>query len=44
MADVEKWDQKKIMHYFNDKQAFEKYYTNVSKEISQLFVLFYEEI
>ena len=32
MADVEKWDQKKIMHYFNDKQAFEKYYTNVSRK------------
>jgi len=31
MADVEKWDQKKVMHYFNDKQSFEKYYTNWQK-------------
>ena len=30
MADVEGWNQKKIVHYFNNMQAFEKYYTNVS--------------
>jgi len=30
MADVEGWNQKKIVHYFNNMQAFEKYYNNVS--------------
>lgn len=32
LADVEGWEQKKIMHYFNDKQSFEKYYTNWQKK------------
>ena len=30
MAEQEGWNQKKIMHYFNNMQAFEKFYNNVS--------------
>ena len=30
IAEAEQWDTKKTMKYFNDRQAFEKYYTNVS--------------
>ena len=30
MAEHEGWNQKKIMHYFNNMQAFEKFYSNVS--------------
>ena len=31
MAEQEGWNQKKIMHYFNNMQAFEKFYNNVSE-------------
>lgn len=31
LADEEGWDNKKTMSFFNDKQAFEKYYSNVSQ-------------
>ena len=34
MADVEGWNQKKIVHYFNNMQAFEKFYANVSSNMS----------
>ena len=33
MADVEGWNQKKIVHYFNNMQAFEKFYANVSSNM-----------
>ena len=31
LADMEGWDQKKTMYYFNNREAFEKYYNNVSR-------------
>ena len=34
LADLEKWPRDKTLRYFNDRQAFEKYYTNVSKKNS----------
>ena len=30
LADLERWPRDKTLRYFNDRQAFEKYYTNVS--------------
>ena len=30
LAEEEGWDRQKVMGYFNDKQAFEKFYNNVS--------------
>ena len=28
LADLEGWDKKKTLRFFNDKPAFEKYYSN----------------
>ena len=36
LAEQEGWDQKKVMHYFNDKPAFEKFYNNVSELVLPL--------
>lgn len=32
LADLEKWPRDKTLRYFNDRQAFEKYYTNWQKK------------
>ena len=32
LADLERWPRDKTLRYFNDRQGFEKYYTNVSSQ------------
>ena len=36
LADVEGWAREKTMRYFNDRKAFEKYYSNVSANTNAL--------